>query len=301
MRFIEALKRNITMARQLNEKTSGLSGLDVLPPRPAHPSRPAPAVDDRPAPASERSAGDQEYIFVGGAGHSGTTLMLALVDTHKEVTSVPVETGVFVRIKDDAALKQAVESWPKKYKLNESARYIAEKTPSHCCHLGRIFKLFPNSRIIMMVRDGRDAAVSELKRLGNFEAAVHSWRIHNNSALRFYSDPRVHVVKYEELVGDLEKTLRGVCKFLDLEFEPAMLNHHQVERRWWDKDIRQPDPNAPLVGDNHKINRNWQINQPIFNASGRWRDAMTDEQKTSFKAMAGPLLVELGYAKDNAW
>ena len=53
----------------------------------------------------------------------------------------------------------------------------------------------------MMVRDGRDVAVSEVKRLGNFEAAVHSWRIHNNSALRFYSDPRVHVVKYEELVA----------------------------------------------------------------------------------------------------
>ena len=100
MRFLKALKRNITMARPITkEKTSGLSGLDVLPLRPAHLSRPAPAANDRPAPGSERSAGNPDYIFVCGAGHSGTTLMLALVDTHKEVTSVPIETGVFVRLR----------------------------------------------------------------------------------------------------------------------------------------------------------------------------------------------------------
>jgi hypothetical protein len=285
------------MARKLDaERTSGLSGLDILPLRQAHPAIRPPSDLER-----RQSARDREYIFVCGAGHSGTTLMLALVDTHEDVTAVPVETGVFIRIKDDATLEEAVASWPKKYNLNGSARYIAEKTPSHCCHIERILSFFPKSRIILMVRDGRDAAISEVKRLANFEIAVHSWWLHNNSALRFYGNSRVHVLKYEDLVGDLEKSLRSVCKFLDLDFDPALLNHSQVERRWLDQGIRQPDPNAPLIGTNHKINRNWQINQPIFNASGRWRQDMTDEQKTAFKAIAGPLLIELGYAKDNTW
>ncbi len=34
---------------------------------------------------------------------------------------------------------------------------------------------------------------------------------------------------------------------------------------------------------------------------GRWRDEFREEHKAAFKAVAGPLLIELGYEKDDGW
>ena len=54
-------------------------------------------------------------------------------------------------------------------------------------------------------------------------------------------------------------------------------------------------------GREHNALRNWQINQPLFDGSGRWREEMTPEQKATFKKVAGRLLVRLGYAADRNW
>jgi len=234
------------------------------------------------------------YIFVCGSGHSGTTLMLAIIDSHPEIAAVPIESGVFHRIKDDDELRAAVAKWPKRFRLPPTP-YIAEKTPIHSLHLGRIFALFPDAKALVMVRDGRDAALSSAKRLGDFPRAVRQWKTLNSAWLPFRDDPRVLAVKYEKLVADPETVLRGLCQWLDLPFEPTMLKHHVQERRWWSGEIRPADPTAPLTGENHLINRNWQINQPIFNAVGRWRSDMTAEQQALFCQIAGDLMTELGY------
>jgi hypothetical protein len=287
--------------RQNHERrTSGLNDLESLP------LSNRVSSDDRKQLEAAQLKNEQpeqgrEYVFVCGGGHSGTTLMLAILDTHRSITAVPVETGIFHRIENDAEVLNALGTWRDKYKLDPSARYIAEKTPVHCRYIPRIFSLLPQARIILMIRDGRDAALSGSKRLGDFITAVKSWQSSNKSSLPFHQDSRVHIVKYERLVTETESSLREICEFLQIDFDPALLNHHVVERRWWDKDVRKADETLPLVGSNHKINRNWQINQPIFDASGRWQSQMTTEQKATFKRIAGKLLVSLGYADDDNW
>jgi hypothetical protein len=227
--------------------------------------------------------------------------MLALLDSHAEIVAVPHETGVFLKDDTDENVLTRVDGWRAKYQLSEAA-YIVEKTPRHAVAIGRILRLYPSSKIVFMLRDGRDAALSGAARLkGDFAAATKSWRNLTKQGLRYEGDDRVLFVRYENLVSDPEATLRTLCAGLALEFDPAMLSHHETERRWWDSEVQQADITQPLTGQNHKTNRNWQINQPIKSETGRWRQNLTDEQKAQFKELAGDLLVRVGYEADKNW
>ncbi len=237
-----------------------------------------------------------KHLFVCGPAHSGTTLMLAILDSHPAIAAVPKETGVFKSGTDDEVMDR-IQGWPSRWSLDPNATYIVEKSPRHVLVLERIFRLFPEARVIIMERDGRDVAVSQAKRLETFRSSVNLWRNLTKAGLPFRSDPRVAVVRYETLIADTELTLRKVCTFLGILFDPAMLAHHSTRRLWWDTEIREADASLPLKDANHKRNRNWQINQPIFNGSGRWSKEMTPRQKRVFKEMAGDLLISLGYAE----
>lgn len=250
---------------------------------------------------SDVSSDDSDLVFVCGGGHSGTTLMLAILDSHGCIQSIPHETGVFHRINDDKELLQEVSKWKARYQISSNCKYYVEKTPVHGAYIERILRLFPKSKIIFMTRDGRDASLSEMKRIGNFEAAVSSWKKINSRAMPFFSDPRVKVVKYESLTESLPLATHALCDFLSIDHDQTMNEYYKVKRTWWDKEIKKPEEGATLKGQNHKSNRNWQINQPIFKSENNWVDQMTAEQKAIFKEKAGDLLIKLGYASDDNW
>lgn len=240
-------------------------------------------------------------VFVCGAGHSGTTLLLAILDSHEHISAVPHETGVFHRY-EGAEVKEVVASWFDKYSLDKEAMLYVEKTPVHATYLDKMFTLFPCARVVFITRDGRDSTLSEEKRLGDYKKAVQAWVKFNKMALPYFSDDRVHVVKYEDLILSKETVLRKICGFLQIEFDESMLEHQKKRRTWWDTDVRKVKAGDSLVGDNHKINRNWQINQPIFtNTVGRWKTQMNDEQKSIFSARANDILIQLGYEVNSDW
>lgn len=233
------------------------------------------------------------YIFVCGAGHSGTTLMLALLDAHHGISAVPRETNIFRnRDESDESKLKRIAGWPAKFRL-KPARYIAEKTPIHSRRLDDIFRLIPAAKIVLVIRDGRDSTISFAKRIGTYEEAVKTWMKYTTDALRFRD--HLHVVHYEDLVGRTEETLRALCDYLLLPFDQAMLEHNATERNWF---VTNMDDTS--VG-RHRRNRREQINRAIFDDSGKWREEMTNEQKETFKKIGGPLLISLGYAKDMSW
>lgn len=245
---------------------------------------------------------DPKYLFICGNGHSGTSLLHAMLDSHSQITSIGPETGVFgdaARTEED--IRKEIASWPEKYNLDLSAEYIAEKTPDHILSLNLIFSIFPDARIIVMIRDGRDTAISLSKRLENYPQSVRFWRRSIARGMAYENNPRVLFVRYEVLVAETETELRRLCQFLSLAYEPAMLEYQKRQRTWYSSAVRRVPKEVPLTGKNHRIHRNWQINQPLFDGSGRWQREMTDEQKCIFKEVAGDVLIRLGYAEDNNW
>lgn len=92
-----------------------------------------------------------------------------------------------------------------------------------------IFGEYPHARVIHMIRDPRDryASVSRRggKRLDRVGSATGRWLLSARAARRHaatYPD-RYLVVRFEDLVADPQRVMQRVCRFVDVDFAPSML------------------------------------------------------------------------------
>lgn len=122
---------------------------------------------------------------------------------------------------------------------------VCEKTPQNVFYLKEIFELYPNAKIINMVRDPRAILLSQKNKwnrrnLGanymtkkeairlriNYHPITLSklWNAAINAAKSFSSDARLITVRFEDLLEQPETTLQAVCKHIGVEFDSNMLN-----------------------------------------------------------------------------
>jgi hypothetical protein len=168
---------------------------------------------------------------------------------------------------------------------------FGDKTPSYMQRLPLLEQAFPGARYVHLIRDGRDAALSFLsmrrkprfnwarpRGVGSFAA---QWRREVEGGRQFgrQTAPRRYLeIRYEDLVVEPERILRETCRFLGLEFDPAMLDYHRrVDRE------RVPDHQG--------------LAQPPRRGMRRWQDEMSPRDVETFEAVAGGLLTELGYER----
>lgn len=231
--------------------------------------------------------------FICGCGHTGTTLVATILSTHSEIFLPLVETGIFIEENERLArrrlglLRNAVEE--------NGKSVLVEKTPRHVRHLDKIRRLAPGARLILMVRDGRDVAASIGKRQGgSFEIGLRRWVRDCALVAAQLSHPDVYLLRYEDLVVDLEAHVAALCLHLGIEYEPAMLDYHKTPHLWFGrKEVR--DANT------HEEHRNWQVNQPVFDGRGRWKTDLPAEFVAHFKTGPAAELMRLfGYAEGGA-
>jgi hypothetical protein len=94
-----------------------------------------------------------------------------------------------------------------------------EKTPTHFRYVGRLLSWFPDARVVFVMRDVR-GVVASLQRL-DYPWAQRSdymriklWRDAAQAALRWQADPRVEVVRFEDLVADPIPTVQELASTL---------------------------------------------------------------------------------------
>jgi hypothetical protein len=183
---------------------------------------------------------------------------------------------------------------------NRGQSPLGRKTPPHIFQIHRLLAFRPKAQIILMLRDGRDVVCSLKPRIGYaaFEDRLERWIYDNMAGQPYWQHPQVKVVKYEDLVTTTEATLRGLCQFLGEEYSPQLLEYHKTEHRWYSDKIEKPD----AIKTHDDLNRNWQINQPIFDGRGRWLAEMTEAEKDKFKnSPAQQLLEQCGYVANRNW
>jgi hypothetical protein len=88
---------------------------------------------------------------------------------------------------------------------------------------------------------------------------------------------RYHELRYEALVEDPEQECRDLCRFLDVEYDDAMVRFHEGRTR--DEPGLSPK-------------RAWL---PVTAGLRQWREEMRPEDVEAFEAAAGDALEELGY------
>jgi hypothetical protein len=162
-----------------------------------------------------------------------------------------------------------------------------DKTPRYVENIRELDRLFPQSRFVHLVRDGRNVALSYAHTdFGpkTVAKAAQIWKRRVSKGLedgRALGDGRYKEVQYEELTENTEAVVKDICGFLDIAFDPKMLDE---EERAKGVTERAQKYNPHVTGKSISKTRAWQ-------------DDMPPEQMEMFEALAGDLLTQLGYER----
>jgi hypothetical protein len=160
-----------------------------------------------------------------------------------------------------------------------------DKTQSNIHHLPLLAELFPEARFVHAVRDGRDVALAHTDGT-KIEQVALSWKRRVNAgreARQNLGADRYVESRFEELIDDTEGSVRRICDFIDLPYDPVMLTYYQRA-----EDI----VSTTAVPDRHK-----DIFLPPTKGLRDWRRELSDDQVARFEALAGDLLSDLGYER----
>jgi hypothetical protein len=119
-----------------------------------------------------------------------------------------------------------------RYYLQSTQKNLwVEKTPSNVFCIHRFLDLFPKGRAIIIMRDGRDCVLSMLRRQRSLYFSAWIWICAAAAAKKAVRHHRSHMVKYEDLVTEPEKTLKAICEFLGVAFTSDILFPSTQEKR----------------------------------------------------------------------
>jgi hypothetical protein len=257
-------------------------------------------------------------FFIVGNDRSGTTMLRLILDRGPDV-AIPPESMYLTDFAHDPPPEMRevwehpkVRLWelpgpppdvPAGLSAGERLRFVfeapfrayaakhgkpgwADKTPHYVHHVDELRRVFGEARFVILVRDGRDVALS-VKPLpfgpNNAWAAAQWWArgIRAGDAAQRAHPEHVLTVRYEDLTADPAAEVARICAFLGLRNDPDMLAIEHSDR-------------SKIVADQVA----WFPN--IFEGIstrgvGRWRREMSRRDQLVFARLAGAELQAHGY------
>jgi sulfotransferase family protein len=174
---------------------------------------------------------------------------------------------------------------------------VGNKTPDSARRMNSLHALWPHTRFVHLIRDGRDVALSLMnwpkvrnKTPGTFatwkddpvSTSALWWELNvrrGREAGELLGSELYREMRYESLVAHPEQECAALCEFLDLRYNEAMLRYHEA--------FGQADPG---LGARHD-------REPIAPSLRNWRTQMPADDVERFEAAAGALLDELHYPR----
>jgi tetratricopeptide (TPR) repeat protein len=198
-------------------------------------------------------------VLVVGMPRSGTTLVEQILASHPGVAGA----GELVDLQDAATdlgrvgelefpegltratagqLEETAERYLRRLRSESAdAVRVIDKTPANHILVGLLQQLYPRARVIHCVRHPLDTALSNY--FQNFAgqtlpfsydlediAAYYNGYLHVMEHWRQHAQIAMFEVVYEELVTDQERVSRELVSFLDLDWDPACLRFHRLDR-----------------------------------------------------------------------
>ena len=205
----------------------------------------------------------------------------------------------------DADASSAIRAFYAAYAARHHKRRWGDKTPVYIESIASIGSVLgEQARFIHLIRDGRDVAVSRgerARRRGRdatpARAEAETWKRRIEGA-REQAEQVGHYLelRYEDLITDPEPVLRNACAFIELEYDPAMLEYHEraTERLAELTDI--PGKGGRVrPGSERQAAHALTSEPPRADRVERWRSQLSAEDIAAFEEVAGDLLADLGY------
>jgi hypothetical protein len=181
-----------------------------------------------------------------------------------------------------------------------------DKTPDYVRKMKKIQKTLPEARFIHVIRDGRDAGLSQNNRIAKRgkppippREMARRWRKRIVKAQQDSAEVSNYIeVRYEDLISDTEAVLRRVCEHVRLPFDPVMLTYHErAEERLQEMAGALPAKKGrPERKAGERVAAHAMTTKPPDeNRVAVWKREMTDAENAEFEESAGYLLDQLGY------
>jgi len=203
-----------------------------------------------------------KMIFITGFARGGTSWLRDCVGSHPDIAVLERERTIFRDSGDRCTVEKYFCDAVEGAGLAD-ARRIVNKAPANAPFIGRSARLFPESQFIFIIRDPRDVLVSHIR-------GTKKWMSGANSTVQgcmskseiYYSGwenakdlPNVHLVRYEDVHQDFNRTLSCVFDFLDVRYSAELLAEIYKKNNFTAKTGRsnQEDRNAAqrkgVIGD----------------------------------------------------
>jgi hypothetical protein len=252
-------------------------------------------------PAASPQTLDSDIVFVFGALRSGTSLFKLMLNAHRLIANPGEMDFLFDHLRPDPAHPSGwrydrdalaldrlfIDSGLTQRDdldgldlLADLLAQLAASAPGRILAINlhrnalRLRRILPRARILHLIRDPRDVARSSIGMgwagtvfhgVGHWIATETSW----DRAMAEAPPGPVLTLKYETLLGDLEGSLRRVCDFLGVAYDPAMCDYH--------RNSTYAPPDASLVE--------------------QWRRFLTGREIALIEGRAGALMRTRGYQR----
>lgn len=301
----------------------------------------------------------RDKFFIFGHARSGTTLLMRLVRLHPEVhcnyqahffTRKPLLKSLVDTAEAEEWLSRKSNRWNRGRDLSpvmlraaadfimerdaekKHKRIVGDKSPSSTIHgqsVRDLHSIYPDAKLVYIVRDGRDVLVSE--RFRNF---VEESRYLGQEDKRILEDLRRSPVAFGEGGRSIftEPIIRRVAKgwatnvseidaegrrlfgkrYLPLRFEDLLDHPFQVMKRLWEflgvTRVAKSLDTRIAAEMRSNPDEEWQAERASQLASflakgqsGNWRGLFTREDKAVFKQVAGDMLINWKYERTLDW
>ncbi|MCF8069444.1 MAG: sulfotransferase [Desulfobacterales bacterium] len=179
-----------------------------------------------------------------------------------------------------------------KYHNLKATRY-GIKAPVLISHIDRILDVFPDAKIIHVVRDGRDVHLSYRKLHNDNQTksfgpkGILSSALYWVDGLRRVSEysSQIYEVCYEELLNNPAEELKKLCHYLEIPYSPIMHDHFSAA-----------EENKDALLEKHKQTIHLKITQGIdSNNQGKYLKRIKRKERFLFEFITAPYLNKYHY------
>jgi hypothetical protein len=170
-----------------------------------------------------------------------------------------------------------------------NGKILLDKLPLNIIDLGMVYRLFPDARVIVVIRDPRDCCLScfmqpfklnqsmvnflSLEQSAKFYAVIMDLLAHYREAL----DLQFLEIRYEDLVADFETEARRLIDFSGEDWDDTVLRYFEHARK---RNVSTPSYSA--------------VASPVYSrAIGRWQN-YTQQMHPVLKILE-PYINKFGY------